>query len=287
MKVNHNKTVTIWLFFLVSISVIAQEKRDNVKYRASYLFAYKTDLAQEEFSKTDRMFLDIGESVSKFYSRNQQIRDSVKYLGVKQGLSPYEIVENMRHFKKGVKTVVYNFRDDNYFHTTDGLISEYYLYHEKRTLPTWKIGQEKKEIAGYICQNATATYLGREWSVYFAPEIPINIGPWKLWGLSGLIVEANDKDNLFSFKLDGFEVVKEEIPIVYVNEASTGKPYTTISKKKFRELEETYYKDQLEYLKMFVMEGKGSIHQTDEQKQQYQQLKRKGGVSYIPLEPKL
>ena len=154
----------------------------------------------------------------------------------------------------------------------------YYHYDEERMLPTWEIVQDKKEIAGYICQKASTNYLGREWIVYFTPEIPINQGPWKLWGLPGLIVEARDKDNLFSFELDGFEVVKKEVPILYKNADSTGKLYTAISKKKFQELEKLYYKDFLEYLKVFVMDGKGSLHQTKEQKQQYQKHKRKGGI---------
>lgn len=284
MKVNYNKITTICIFFIFSFSVIPQERIDNIKFRANYLFLYKTDLEQEEFAKTDLMFLDIGESVTKFYSRYEQIRDSVSSSGIKEGLFPHEIVENMRNFKKGVKTVVYNFMSNNKFHTTEGLV-DYYHYDEERMLPTWEIVQDKKEIAGYICQKASTNYLGREWIVYFTPEIPINQGPWKLWGLPGLIVEARDKDNLFSFELDGFEVVKKEVPILYKNADSTGKLYTAISKKKFQELEKLYYKDFLEYLKVFVMDGKGSLHQTKEQKQQYQKHKRKGGIPYIPLEP--
>lgn len=284
MKTNHNKSMAIIIFFTLSVSVFSQQKIDDAKYRASYLFSYKTEETQDMFSKKDLMYLDIGNSNTKFYSRYEQVRDSVASEDIRKGLSAYEIVENKRLYKKGLKIIVYGLADNNQFVTTEGLVG-YYQYSEQRTLPTWKIDTVKKEIAGYNCQKASARYLDREWIVYFTTEIPINQGPWKLWGLPGLIVEAKDKDNLFSFELEGFEVIKEEKSILFQNKTLTGKPYVNISKKKLQELETIYYKDPLEFIKLFVLEGRGSIHQTKEQEQQYQALKGKGGEPYIPLEP--
>lgn len=274
--------VCVNLFFFHTAN--PQNIVDNVDYRASYLFSYKVELKQEKFAKTDLMFLDIGKTTAKFYSRHEQIRDSVSSSGIENGLFPHEIVENLRNFKKGRKTIVYNFIDENLFHTTEGLI-KYFSYKEERILPSWKIGEEKKEIAGYNCQQATANYLGREWIVFFTPEIPINLGPWKLWGLSGLIVEAKDKDNLFSFKLDGFEVMKSESPIFYIKETASGKPHATLRKREFQKMEKLFYKDFLEFTRLFIIEGNGRIHQSEKQKQKYQQIQKEGGVAYIPLEP--
>lgn len=57
---------------------------------------------------------------------------------------------------------------------------------------------ERKTLIGYSCQKAVATFLGRKWTVWFIPDIPIQDGPWKLWGLPGLIIQAEDKDYSFT-----------------------------------------------------------------------------------------
>ena len=42
-----------------------------------------------------------------------------------------------------------------------------------------------------------------QWTVWFSSDIPFSDGPWVFCGLPGLILEAQDKDNLFSFRLVG------------------------------------------------------------------------------------
>src|SRR5699024_3278417 len=56
----------------------------------------------------------------------------------------------------------------------------------------WQITDENKEIGGYIAIKAEVTFRGRDFEVWFTPEIPISAGPWKLYGLPGLILEAED-----------------------------------------------------------------------------------------------
>lgn len=75
--------------------------------------------------------------------------------------------------------------------------SAYYI--EPTELPEWSIGTETKEILGYDCIKATASYRGREWTAWFTPEIPISEGPWKLAGLPGLVLEAYDKHSDYRF----------------------------------------------------------------------------------------
>ncbi len=58
---------------------------------------------------------------------------------------------------------------------------------------------ESREIAGYKCFRAATDFRGRKWNVWYAPDLPFNAGPWKLSGLPGLILEAEDADNCYSF----------------------------------------------------------------------------------------
>lgn len=76
-------------------------------------------------------------------------------------------------------------------------------YEEDWEKPEWEISDETKEILGYQCFKATADYRGRRWTVWFAPEIPVQDGPWKLCGLPGLILEAVDNHREFHFIANG------------------------------------------------------------------------------------
>lgn len=66
--------------------------------------------------------------------------------------------------------------------------------------PRWTPADVTDTICGYPCQTAVADYLGRRWSVWYTTEIPVTAGPWLLWGLPGLVLQAVDQDRLFVFR---------------------------------------------------------------------------------------
>ncbi|MUV04721.1 GLPGLI family protein [Flavobacterium rakeshii] len=70
------------------------------------------------------------------------------------------------------------------------------IYHDFK----WDISNENKIIEGYNCIMATTKYRGRNWKVWFTPDIPLPFGPWKLHGLPGLIIEAVDEKHQVSYK---------------------------------------------------------------------------------------
>lgn len=58
---------------------------------------------------------------------------------------------------------------------------EAFYYIENTECPNWIIGEEMREINGMNCIEAHCSFHGREWTAWFAPEIPIKEGPWKLF----------------------------------------------------------------------------------------------------------
>ena len=57
---------------------------------------------------------------------------------------------------------------------------------------------------------------GRNYHAWFAPEIPLNEGPWKFNGLPGLILEVYDTQDHYHFTLIGMQQEGTE-PVCYYN----------------------------------------------------------------------
>lgn len=75
----------------------------------------------------------------------------------------------------------------------------------------WVIEDSTKNILGFDCVLATATYSGRNWKAWFCQDIPILDGPWQLQGLPGLILMAESEDKDHIFMATGIEVSKQTI----------------------------------------------------------------------------
>ncbi len=65
----------------------------------------------------------------------------------------------------------------------------------------WELATDNKKIGRYSCQKAVGFYRGRTYTVWFTTEIPVSHGPWKLRGLPGLIMEAEEDRAKFSFRI--------------------------------------------------------------------------------------
>ena len=70
-----------------------------------------------------------------------------------------------------------------------------YVIEEETPTMDWEIYEDSVQtIIGYECHKAKTKFRGREWTVWYAGDIPVSLGPWKLNGLPGLILRAECKD---------------------------------------------------------------------------------------------
>ena len=74
----------------------------------------------------------------------------------------------------------------------------------------WALSEDTMTVSSYLCQQATATFRGVEWHVWYTEEIPSSAGPWRLHGLPGLIVKAESKAHSFSIA----KLTQEASPII-------------------------------------------------------------------------
>ncbi|MGI6048337.1 MAG: GLPGLI family protein [Petrimonas sp.] len=108
-----------------------------------------------------------------------------------------------------------------YKNRNKGLISSVYNSYTKHIkceqeveeMAHWQMVEGTDTILTYPCQKAVVSYAGRDYTAWFAPEIPINDGPWKFWGLPGLILKVTDTQELFEWKAIGLENIDADIVI--------------------------------------------------------------------------
>jgi len=65
----------------------------------------------------------------------------------------------------------------------------------------WKLTDDTITICGYLCKTAMCNIYGRKWMVCYTEEIPSTAGPWKLYGLPGMIVDAVSEGDTHRFSL--------------------------------------------------------------------------------------
>lgn len=144
--------------------------------------------------KQDLLTLKAGKKYSAFYSAAKKTNDSISSRNfdyVMAMMNDYQAfhrvaeLENdviFKNYPEGENTVFLRFN-----------LSSWY-YQEPIDKPSWQlVPDSSKVICGYECLKAVCHYRGRQWTAWYSPEIPIHDGPWKLWGLPGLILEAHDE----------------------------------------------------------------------------------------------
>lgn len=95
----------------------------------------------------------------------------------------------------------------------DDYSDQFAKYDEPFQEMQWEVfADSTKTILGYECMMAMTVYHGRDWTAWFAPEIPAHDGPWKFAGLPGLILMVSESQGIYSFTANGIEATEQEIP---------------------------------------------------------------------------
>lgn len=270
--------VGFMLFVAYPSVCFSQPKVDNTQYQATYSFSYKTEPSQTAYAKHDQMVLDIGAFSSCFYSLYQHQRDSILQEGLATSKSTAEIQKKWKGMPNGTTAITYRNLKDRQSCYVENFMSIGFYYDESIVPIDWHIHPtDTQTISGYLCQKATAKVSGRMWSVYFTPDIPLNNGPWKLWGLPGLIISATDSDGYFHYQLTSFIKASQPKPILLRLSSFTNKPYTKVSKQKLLQHQKMFHKNGI----AFVEAVKGTKFTTNEGRSIATLIQEK---PYIPLE---
>lgn len=187
----------------------------------------------------DDFALRIGKSISQYFSYHGLRNDSL-------GTNPQSamiIIQEMldeannrndaskqRPSGPGHGDYLYRDQDKGTFATYTSIMGQGYRITEPIPVQDWSISVDStRQILGYHCHMATATFRGRRWVAYYTEDIPVSLGPWKLGGLPGLILSA---------KVDGY--ISIEATSIRTKDLSPVTFYNFFDKK-FDDIERTKY----------------------------------------------
>lgn len=214
------KTGLVILFLCISASIYSQgnkavfalprdiEVREEID-RLLLRFTYRVRIATDTVKNSDGHYydnqaLEIGENFNRYYSPFAENMDSVKFKAKSEGVEGYIPAVNLNDDEYGTyEDIFFNYPDKGEITVYNRFLSTVYEYSEPVPSLHWDISSRTDTVLGYECFMAEAEFRGRVWRTWFTYEIPMPYGPWKLGGLPGLILKAEDADSLFVFEMVG------------------------------------------------------------------------------------
>lgn len=178
------------IFFFLLLSVFANAQINRFFYEYKYI----PDSNEKADVKKDMMLLDIDKNGSTYYSHEKFIADSTSKADIEKQLKGGfggNISINRREGPGAVSFKVTKQYPDFKTYLFRSISTDQYKITEDKK-PEWKILPDKQKIGEYNAQKATTSFGGRDWTAWFSTDIPFQDGPYKFYGLPGLIVKIED-----------------------------------------------------------------------------------------------
>jgi len=170
----------------------------------TYRLTYQPDSANSA-KRTEVLYLLLGKTLSKFQSRGEQAFDSILTVydgvSVNQTNASISTSQLITLARSRFHYTIYKLAASRQVYHYDRISTTHYRYEEPANSLNWTITPAMATVAGYACQRATASYGGRQWEAWFTREVPVSEGPYKFYGLPGLIVKVSDTRQHYVFEL--------------------------------------------------------------------------------------
>lgn len=190
------KYIIIGLFIIPYFLFSQENQKNKPNDVGSIEYVFKIP-AEKTIYKT--AFLEFNDSISNFIYDKIGMKSSRKS-GINSDGNSINI-----SFKQSdeVGTILYrNFKTKEVrmrFTKVEKLFDSYF-FDDNWIEIEWEIKGKTKKIGEFTAQKAVGEFRGREYTVWFTEEIPLPYGPWKLFGLPGLILETEDSEKMFEIK---------------------------------------------------------------------------------------
>lgn len=249
-------------FGCLVLGILAQAQINRFFYEYKFI----PDSNNTEDVKNEMMYLDIDQKGSTYYSRDKFVSDSLTNVEIQKQLKAFSGNMNVnRKEKQGqVSFKVTKTYPDFTTYLFRNISSDRYKIKESQK-PEWKILSDKQKIGEYNTQKATTSFGGREWVAWFSTDIPFQDGPYKFYGLPGLIVKIEDATGSHTMTLVGNKKIAEvpasekepELP-QNIRVFGMGGKELEVTEDQFRKVWKDYVNDPTKNMRQ-MMAGSGDV----------------------------
>jgi GLPGLI family protein len=200
------KQLILCKLLMIAVSGAFAQKTDTARLLVHYKFSWVQDSANRAHPYTESMVLYVGKNSGAYRSYDGIVYKAQFKKAFAEAAAASPDGRPMIN-RRGVGTPVeyYQYPNERKLLTKDQLMINEYAIEGPMPAIDWKIGGDTATFGGLHCQDATGHFKGRDYMVWFCPDLPVHTGPWKLNGLPGVIVDARDAKNEVIFKFDGVE----------------------------------------------------------------------------------
>ncbi|QNS40292.1 GLPGLI family protein [Chryseobacterium manosquense] len=215
----------------------------TISFAQTHRFFYDLTIRKPTDTATINMVLDIDKDKSKFYDEEFLKVDSINKSSNQKMQTNSE--SNQLLIRKT------NTSENQQFltHTYD------YFVVRSNDKMNWKLEKEIKKIENITLQKASTNFGGRKWIAWFDSKIPFQEGPYKFNGLSGLVYEVYDSENIFHYALTKNKNLPKTYDTTDFLETHYGKKPIPISLKQYQKVKLDYYNNIVEVLHEFAKKG--------------------------------
>lgn len=239
----------IILFSLV-LAVMANAQNQRFIYEYKFII----DSTAKDKKESETMYLEVTPKGSKFYSKDYFVSDSTMQAIVEKDTQSLNINLGNFKFKGKIRYNIEKMYPDYSVNFFTFLGSDEYQVQENRK-QDWKILPEKEKIGAFNAQKAVCNFAGRKWTAWFTTDLPIQDGPYKFYGLPGLIVKVEDNTHSHSFELKG----SGKLPAGYEWKSTQDKkrynPLIAINEAKYKKAFNDYRQDPMKSQRQMIAQG--------------------------------
>lgn len=203
--------ILIVLFQLSFSGTYAQEKNNDLfEWSAQYKLYLKIDSLQKQHT-SEYMLLMFNQNLSGFRSVSRYLLDSVKKTASYKAKQQNERIAIGMKYRTNVEEYIITdlAKKEIIFTTIANLSSPTSPQYTELIAPKWQIMKQTKKINDIFCTRAEISLFGRKWIAWFSNEHPFPFGPYKFFGLPGLIIEIADSTDSYRYEL--YKLKKERI----------------------------------------------------------------------------